>query len=63
MVVSCGETLPAVGQSTCGNNNIMGDRSPKSNQKKSSQKQSKTNSAEQKKKDAAAAKQAPAKNR
>ena len=36
----------------------MGDKSPKSNQKKSSQKQSKTNSADQKKQDAVAAKQA-----
>ena len=38
--------------------NIMGDRSPKSNQKKSNQKQSKANSAEQSKKQALAAKQA-----
>ena len=36
----------------------MGDRSPKSNQKKSSQIQSKAKSAEQKKKQAVAAKQA-----
>ncbi len=36
---------------------IMGDKSPKSNQKKSSQKQAKVNSAEQQKKQAAAAKQ------
>jgi hypothetical protein len=35
----------------------MGDRSPKSNQKKSTQKQSKTNSADQKKKQAVFAKQ------
>jgi hypothetical protein len=42
---------------------IMGDRSPKSNQKKSTQKQSKANSAEQKKKEAVAAKSAAAKNR
>jgi hypothetical protein len=35
----------------------MGDKSPKSNQKKSSQKQSKTSSADQKKKQAVAAKQ------
>ena len=39
----------------------MGDKSPKSNQKKSTQKQAKTNSAEQKKKEAMAAKQAPGK--
>ncbi|HEY5298284.1 MAG TPA: hypothetical protein VIK59_10195 [Verrucomicrobiae bacterium] len=37
---------------------IMGDKSPKSNQKKSSQKQSKVSSADQKKKSAAAAKSA-----
>ena len=36
---------------------IMGDRSPKSNQKKSTQKQAKANSADQKKKQAIAAKQ------
>ena len=35
----------------------MGDKSPKSNQKKSTQKQSKLDSADQKKKQAAAAKQ------
>ena len=35
----------------------MGDRSPKSNQKKSTQKQARANSAEQKKKQAVAAKQ------
>jgi hypothetical protein len=37
--------------------NIMGDRSPKSNQKKSNQKQTKANSAEQSRKQALAAKQ------
>jgi hypothetical protein len=37
---------------------IMGDKSPKSNQKKSTQKQSKASSADQKKKSAAAAKSA-----
>ena len=36
----------------------MGDRSPKSNQKKSNQKQSKTSGVEQKKQQAIAAKQA-----
>ena len=36
---------------------IMGDRSPKANQKKSTQKQSKADSAEQKKKEAVFAKQ------
>ena len=43
--------------------NIMGDKSPKSVQKKSNQKQSKTNSANQKKQQATAAKQAPSKGR
>ena len=42
---------------------VMGDKSPKSNQKKSTQKQSKANSADQKKKEAVAAKSAAAKNR
>jgi hypothetical protein len=41
----------------------MGDRSPKSNQKKSNQKQSKANAADQKKQQAVAAKQANAKKR
>jgi len=36
----------------------MGDKSPKSNQKKSTQKQTKANSADQKKKQAVASKQA-----
>jgi hypothetical protein len=39
----------------------MGDRSPKSNQKRSSQKQAKANSADQRKKQAVAAKQAASK--
>ncbi len=39
-------------------NKTMGDKSPKSNQKKTSQKQVKTSSANQKKKQAVAAKQA-----
>lgn len=38
-------------------NKVMGDRSPKSNQKKFSQKQAKASSADQKKKEAVAAKQ------
>jgi hypothetical protein len=42
---------------------IMGDKSPKANQKKSSQKQTKTISAEQKKQQDIAAKRAPAKNK
>ena len=41
--------------------NIMGDKSPKANQKKSSQKQAKASSADQKSKQAAAAKQAATK--
>jgi hypothetical protein len=39
-------------------NKIMGDKSPKSNQKKSTQKQSKASSADQQKKQALAAKSA-----
>jgi hypothetical protein len=42
---------------------IMGDKSPKSVQKKSNQKDSKTASANQKKQQATAAKQTPAKGR
>ena len=41
--------------------NIMGDRSPKANQKKSTQKQARANSADQKKKQAVAALQAAVK--
>jgi hypothetical protein len=40
---------------------IMGDRSPKSNQKKSSQKQAKSNSADQQKRQAIADKQSAGK--
>ena len=43
--------------------NIMGDKSPKSNQKKSSQKQAMADSADRKKREAIAAKQAAGKNR
>lgn len=54
-----GETNHAAGDSTPLQKIIpMGDKSPKSNQKKSSQKQSKANSADQQKKQAAAAKSA-----
>lgn len=42
-------------------NKIMGDKSPKSNQKKSNQKQSKVSSADQKKKSDLAAKSAAGK--
>ena len=42
---------------------IMGDRSPKSNQKKTNQKQAQANSADQKKKAAEAAKSAALKKR
>jgi len=42
---------------------VMGDKSPKSNQKKSSQKQSKANSADQKKQQAIADKKAAGKDR
>jgi hypothetical protein len=62
-VSAFGETaMPQVSQ-TAEEIKIMGDRSPKSNQKKSTQKQSKANSDEQKKKQAVAAKSAAAKNR
>ena len=40
---------------------VMGDKSPKSNQKKSTQKQTKASSAEQKKQAAIATKQSPTK--
>jgi hypothetical protein len=40
---------------------LMGDRSPKSNQKKSNQKQAKTNSSDQKKAALIASKKAPVK--
>jgi len=52
-----GETTYATGKSTAKKRNIMGDRSPKSNQKKSTQEQSKASSADQKKKQAVFAKQ------
>ena len=50
-------------QVNCGQRkqNIMGDRSPKANQKKSSQKQSKNNAANARAKAAVAAKQAAGK--
>jgi hypothetical protein len=49
-------------ESTCGKQlKHMGDKSPKSNQKKSSQKHAKTSSANQKKSQAVAAKQAAGK--
>jgi hypothetical protein len=58
----CGETaMPPARQTSKGKSNTMGDRSPKSNQKKSNQKQAKTSSADQKKKQAVAAKQAAGK--
>ena len=49
--------MPQVNQSRR-KNKIMGDKSPKSNQKKSTQKQSKVSSADLKKKQAVAAKSA-----
>jgi hypothetical protein len=62
-VTAFGETaMPQVSQ-PAEEIKIMGDRSPKSNQKKSTQKQSKADSVEQKKKQAVAAKSAAAKNR
>ena len=47
--------MPQASQTSKGKSNTMGDRSPKSNQKKSNQKQAKTNSADQKKSQALAA--------
>jgi hypothetical protein len=59
-----GETdMPQVNQPAEESKNIMGDRSPKSNQKKSSQKQAMANRADQQKKQAVAAKQSAGKNR
>jgi hypothetical protein len=56
-----GETnIPKVSQ-PAEQNQIMGDKSPKANQKKSSQKQSQADSAEQQKKKALFAKQAAGK--
>jgi hypothetical protein len=56
-----GRNFHAVGYSTCRNkkkpNNIMGDRSPKSNHKMSSQKQAKATTASRKQAQAIAAKQ------
>jgi hypothetical protein len=55
-VHSCGETaMPQASQLIKGKSNTMGDRSPKSNQKKSNQKQAKASSADQKKNQALAA--------
>jgi hypothetical protein len=57
-----GETfIPPVSQPRQRKQNIMGDRSPKANQKKSGQKQSKDNSNAQKKNAAVASKQAAGK--
>ena len=56
--VPFGETNHAAGESIPQKNKIMGDKSPKSNQKKSTQKQSKVSSADLKKKQAVAAKSA-----
>ena len=55
--------MPQVSQPQKKDKNIMGDKSPKSNQKKSSQKQAVANSANQKKNQAIAAKSAAAKKR
>ena len=53
--------LPQVRQPVYLTKKIMGDKSPKSNQKKSTQKQVKATTVDQKKKQAVAAKAAPAK--
>jgi hypothetical protein len=47
--------MPQASQLIKGKSNTMGDRSPKSNQKKSNQKQAKASSADQKKNQALAA--------
>ncbi|HXR05559.1 MAG TPA: hypothetical protein VN836_12715 [Verrucomicrobiae bacterium] len=61
-MVPFGETdKPQVNQPSKGKSNTMGDRSPKSNRKKSNQKQAKANSADQMKKQAIADKQAAGK--
>ena len=57
-----GETfIPRAKSTAVKKANIMGDRSPKANQKKSGQKQSKANSADARKKAAVASKQAAGK--
>jgi hypothetical protein len=53
--------MPPASQPSKGKSNTMGDRSPKSNQKKSNQKQAKASSADQMKKQAVAAKKADGK--
>jgi len=55
--VSAETNMPLAGQPQK-KDNIMGDKSPKATQKKSTQKQSKLSSADQKKQQAVAAKQA-----
>jgi hypothetical protein len=59
----CGETDMSQVSQPQKKDKIMGDRSPKSNQKKTSQKQAKASSADQKKKQAVAAKSAAGKKR
>ena len=49
--------VPSIRGTTVGGSHIMGDKSPKANQKKATQKQSKDDAVQQKKKDAEAAKQ------
>jgi hypothetical protein len=59
VVLPFGETImPQVNQPRRRKTKIMGDKSPKANQKKSSQNRAKANSADQMKKQAVAAKQA-----
>jgi hypothetical protein len=60
-VLSFGETTMPKGHQTIEPSKIMGDKSPKSTQKKSTQKQVKVASVAQKKKQATAAKQAAGK--
>lgn len=55
--------MPPAGQLGIESHKVMGDKSPKSNQKKASQKQAVANSAAQKRKQEIAAKQAALKKR
>ncbi len=61
-LADAGESFPRLTKNLRYQKNTMGDKSPKSVNKKAAQKQSKTNNSNQKKQQAAAAKQAvPAK--
>jgi hypothetical protein len=60
-MIPCGENNMPQASQPAEKIKVMGDKSPKSNQKKSSQKQAKASSADQNKKSAVAAKQAAGK--